>query len=199
MSNRSDPLVIKIGGSLFDVVPDIISILLESGRSLLIVPGGGFFAEIVRSLNLDGETAHWMAIAAMDQMGWYIASHGVPPVDRISVPAGPSILLPYREMRRYDPLPHTWDITADTIAAWVAGQAGCNLVLLKSVDGITLDGTLQRDVREPFQSREVDPAFLPYVISHGIRAQVINGRISRRIHAMLAGEPCTGTIIHPSL
>ena len=42
------------------------------------------------------------------------------------------VLAPYRWLREADPLPHSWDVTSDSIAAWVARQVGaCELVLVK--------------------------------------------------------------------
>ena len=60
-------LVVKFGGSLYNHVPDLIPILLMSGRSLFIVPGGGPFADRVRVAGIDEESSHWMAIAADDE------------------------------------------------------------------------------------------------------------------------------------
>jgi len=42
-------------------------VLRASPRPLLIVPGGGVFADTVRQLVVNDDAAHWMAIAAMDQ------------------------------------------------------------------------------------------------------------------------------------
>jgi aspartokinase-like uncharacterized kinase len=140
--------VIKIGGSLarvdgFDRLLAEISRACR-GVSLLIVPGGGTFADAVRDvdrrLGLADDAAHWMAVLAMDQYAHLIASrmpgatlvfdtHGVMAAletDRIPV------LAPYRWMRDADPLPHSWDVTSDSISAWVAGQVGApRLVLVK--------------------------------------------------------------------
>jgi len=42
------------------------------------------------------------------------------------------VLAPSRWLREADPLPHSWDVTSDSIAAWVAGAAGASqLVLVK--------------------------------------------------------------------
>ena len=42
------------------------------------------------------------------------------------------VLAPYRWLRDADPLPHSWDVTSDSIAAWVAGAVGARrLVLVK--------------------------------------------------------------------
>ena len=42
-----------------------------------------------------------------------------------------------------DGLPASWDVTSDSIAAWVAPQAGAGrLVLVKAVDGLGVDELL---------------------------------------------------------
>ena len=42
------------------------------------------------------------------------------------------VLAPYQWMRDADPLPHSWDVTSDSISVWVATQVGAErLVLLK--------------------------------------------------------------------
>src|SRR5579859_6000800 len=47
-------------------------------RRLLIVPGGGPFADAVREVDrrmgLSNEAAHWMAVLAMDQVAYLIVS-----------------------------------------------------------------------------------------------------------------------------
>ena len=42
------------------------------------------------------------------------------------------VLAPYRWLREADPLPHSWDVTSDSIAAWVASRIGARrLILIK--------------------------------------------------------------------
>src|SRR5256886_10531167 len=46
------------------------------------------------------------------------------------------VLAPYRWVRAADPLPHTWEITSDSIAAWLAGMLGARrIVLIKPAGG----------------------------------------------------------------
>jgi 5-(aminomethyl)-3-furanmethanol phosphate kinase len=48
-----------------------------------------------------------------------------------------SVLLPAALLRERDPLPESWSVTSDSIAAWVAGAAGAGrLVLVKPVAGL---------------------------------------------------------------
>ena len=55
---------------------------------------------------------------------------------RPSMAPGVAVLAPYRWMRAADVLPHTWDATSDSVAAFVAGALDAErLVLVKPVDG----------------------------------------------------------------
>ena len=45
------------------------------------------------------------------------------------------VLAPYAWFRRVDPLPHSWEVTSDSIAAWIARAiAASRLVLVKPPD-----------------------------------------------------------------
>ncbi len=197
MQTEDKPLVVKLGGSLFDNIQEIICVLAESGRDILIVPGGGQFADSVRAVETDEDSAHWMAICAMEEMAWYIAGYGILGVDSLHIPNGVSVLFPYRIMREKDPLPHLWDVTSDTIAAWVAKETGAGLLLLKSVDGLKYDGVLQKKVREPFVSDEVDSFFLPFLLKNKMRAAIVNGSDTVLLHNYLSGAVPPGTLINP--
>ncbi len=68
------------------------------------------------------------------------------------------MLAPSRWLRQADPLPHSWDVTSDSIAAWVAGQAGASTLVLVKAPGAT--GALT----DPYFERAV-PA--------GVRCEII--------------------------
>lgn len=189
-----NPLVIKLGGSLITSVPELVQVFRAHAHApLLIVPGGGPFADLVRTFSPPDEEAHWMAVAAMEQFGWYIASHGLHKTDILQIPSSPHVFLPYRVLREYDPLPHSWEVTSDTIAAWIAHTMGADLLLLKSVDGLYRNGILMEHVGGSFSCREVDPSFLPYVCSNRLRCTILNGGISGRLDSYLRGEPVRST------
>ena len=131
-------IVVKVGGSLFDH-PRLGAGLRQHLESLapsevLLVPGGGAAAEAVRELDrvhrLGQEASHWLAIAAMDVMGGVLRS---------LVRAGR--VLECSEFARSDEsrpgaLPHSWNVTSDSLAARAAVVLGAKrLVLLKSIDG----------------------------------------------------------------
>jgi hypothetical protein len=145
--------VLKVGGSQsrHDELPALCAALVDAGQlhPLLVVPGGGDFADGVRRCAerypLSDTAAHWMAILAMDQYGLLLCdlisgSRPVRSLDETSSVTGEgrvAVLLPHDWLRGEDPLPHSWDVTSDAIAAWVAGRAGSDrLVLAKDVDGL---------------------------------------------------------------
>lgn len=189
------PLVVKLGGSLYSSVPDIVPLLRSSDRPLLIVPGGGPFANAVRQAGLDDETAHWEAIVAMDTYGRYIASFGLPVTDQLAVPDQTVIVLPGRSLRERDPLPHSWDVTSDTIAAWMAAELHLNLLLLKSVDGIRDGAILKKQVTAPSETDVVDPLLIPYVLEKKVDTFILNGLRPEFLAGYLHGDPVPGTRI----
>jgi aspartokinase-like uncharacterized kinase len=145
--------VIKVGGSLLRRpaalarVTDSLAQLRER-LALLVVPGGGLMADTIRDLDqrfsFAPDTSHWMAVLAMDQyallLSGRIAGSRVVrdrqeiacALDAKAIP----VLAPYRWLEDADPLPHSWSVTSDSIAAWVAGAVGApRLVLVKAVGG----------------------------------------------------------------
>jgi hypothetical protein len=124
-----------------------------------------------------------------------LASCGIGITDLLEIPVHPGILLPYRVMREQDPLPHSWDVTSDTIAAWVAKTLGTNLLVLKSVEGISRNGVILTTISEPVVSDVVDPCFIRFVLKNRVQADLINGTDTERIQKWLDSEPVPGTVI----
>lgn len=156
----TDGTVIKFGGSLMDIAGEILSELPVS--PILIVPGGGIFADFVRAEEIDDDAAHWKAIDAMEKYGRFLSTFGYPVTSELVIPKEPTIFLPKRLLQREDPLPHTWDITSDSISAWIAGVIKCRLLVIKSADSET-------DL--------LDSSFLSVLAGSGVSAEIINGRI----------------------
>jgi aspartokinase-like uncharacterized kinase len=145
--------VVKVGGGLGrgagdDALRALCRILGELGERhpLLVVPGGAGFADAVRDhdrrFGLNATTAHRMALLGMEQFGWLL-SDLIPGAARCTDLAVPgegrtAVLLP--AALPLGGLPASWEVTSDSIAAWVAGQVGADrLVLLKDVDGLFAD------------------------------------------------------------
>jgi aspartokinase-like uncharacterized kinase len=142
-------IVVKVGGGLLAFPGHLDAVLAAladaaSTSRVLIVPGGGPFADAVRAvdreLTLSDDAAHWMAVIAMDQYAHLLVSRlrsaGLA-LDAAEIAAELDqgrlpVLAPSRWLRDADPLPHSWDVTSDSIAAWVAGEVGARrLVLVK--------------------------------------------------------------------
>lgn len=145
-------LVVKLGGSLLadPALPVLLAILAEKGPAAgaLVVPGGGPLADEVRRLDhrfgLSASNAHWMAILAMDQLAWLVADQapnavvvtGAAEAEATLERGALPVLAPSAWLRAADPLPHSWAVTGDSIAAWVTTTLGlAALVLLKRGPG----------------------------------------------------------------
>jgi aspartokinase-like uncharacterized kinase len=155
--NPAVDLVVKLGGGVLPHVEYFESALAAIGEAarrhrLLVVPGGGPFADVVRDVHrqhrLADSAAHWMAILAMDQYAHLVVSRMPASVlvtgtreiaDALDVRQVP-VLAPSRWLREADPLPHSWDVTSDSIAAWVAGQVGARRLVLIKPPGAVGDG-----------------------------------------------------------
>jgi 5-(aminomethyl)-3-furanmethanol phosphate kinase len=155
---RSSPVVVKVGGSLFDwpELPRRITAFIDALRAaereerIVLIAGGGPAADMVRALDrihgLGDETAHRLALHALDFTTILLAAL-VPAtiaVERIdalnavwatgSIPVlAPRAVLSEIDRSGQDSLPASWDVTSDTIAARIALHlAADRLILLKS-------------------------------------------------------------------
>jgi aspartokinase-like uncharacterized kinase len=185
---------------------------------LLVVPGGGEFADQVRKAyrqyNLDETTAHCMALLAMDQFGYLLSrliagsalTSDLTLACRAAESGRVAVILPSALLIHADPLPRSWKVTSDSIAAWIACQAGCKrLVLLKDVDGLLAAGSDGNPSRELIaeltvrqlagQSGGVDEHLPVFLTSTCLDTWVINGEKPGRLSALLDSSHTTGTHI----
>ena len=145
----TDLTVIKIGGGLTGVPGALDRVCTAVAAAacdyrILVVPGGGPFADAVRqfdrSCGLSPDAAHWMAILAMDQYahvlvqriaGALLIEEPGAVFERLK-PGFAAVLAPSRWMRSADVLPHSWEVSSDSIAAFVAGALdAARLILIK--------------------------------------------------------------------
>jgi aspartokinase-like uncharacterized kinase len=195
-------IVVKLGGSLIHraggLVNEIIEYSSAEGGKILIVPGGSIFADTVRKVKASEETAHWMAVLAMEQYGYYIGSGTEAKlVDSLDIDEGVSILLPYNLLKKKDELPHTWDISSDTIAAWVASKLEARFIKATDVDGIYLNGVLEKELKASLligKETCVDAQLPHFLMENKMNCEIINGNCPGRLINALRGN-FAGTLI----
>jgi aspartokinase-like uncharacterized kinase len=151
--DRSPLIVIKVGGSLFDLpeLPERLSGLIQSlNTRVALIAGGGRPVDVIRALDalhgLGEERSHQLALAGLDftaQILAALAPSGLVALDhgdlelawgrnKIPVLAAGRFLLAH-DLPRQDALPASWQVTSDSIAARIATILNADrLVLAKS-------------------------------------------------------------------
>jgi aspartokinase-like uncharacterized kinase len=141
------PIVVKLGGSLAenDRVGGALDIVSRASRRVVVVPGGGPFADAVRQAQADhqfsNEAAHRMAILAMHQMAELLMDlqPRLKGADSIAAMRGVwrngeiPVWLPHKMCEDDNEIPADWSITSDGLAARLAERLRCpQMVLVKS-------------------------------------------------------------------
>lgn len=199
--------VVKIGGSLLDLpdLQARLSHWIDSSSPALnvLLVGGGGFAETIRQadarFHLGEERAHWLCIEALGVSArllgaifggrlpiqdWptllAIRNHlaTTQPETSFTVILDPPTFLNFHEPQLPPrAIPHTWDVTTDSIAARMAEcLRASELALLKSCDP-----PADFAVGSAASSRMVDP-FFPQAVPEGLKVTWTNLRMG-------SGEP----------
>jgi len=140
--------VIKIGGSLLGCpeLPLWLDLFARLGDgNIVIVPGGSIFADAVRESQkrsgCSDAVAHKMAVLAMDQYGVLLA--GLNPAlvtaeSELEIAERcwqhrAIVWLPSKMACADEGIPANWQVTSDSLAAWLAGKLNAeHLILIKS-------------------------------------------------------------------
>jgi 5-(aminomethyl)-3-furanmethanol phosphate kinase len=169
--------VVKIGGSLLGS-PELerwLGLFTKfSDGNIIIVPGGGVFADAVRDAQkvskISDACAHKLAVLAMDQFGLLLASMNPDlAVARTEMEIDERIWqhrciiwLPSQMVLADDSIPKSWDVTSDSIAAWLAEKVNAQqLVLVKS----DKPAGAELSLRMMSESGVVDQAFSDFVLN----------------------------------
>jgi dihydroneopterin aldolase len=176
--------VVKLGGSyaFSPVLGDWLEMAARNAGHLVLVPGGGPFADAVRDaqskIGFDDAAAHHMALLAMEQYGRALVSlngtlalaASIAAIRRLlsggKVPVwGPTHMV----LGRAD-IPSSWDVTSDSLAAWLARRLRARrLLLIKQIDPpadpIGADDLVRRGI--------VDRAFVSSLRTCGVEASII--------------------------
>ena len=201
------PIVVKIGGSLFEsragggAMPGlaVLAMLVRARVPVVVVPGGGAFADAVRTeqsrLGLGDPAAHRMAILAMHQMALAIVDLQPKPARLVPVSSHSEIAdglakgriavwLPLPMVGQDPDIPEDWSITSDGLAAWLAARLGArHLALVKSVGAA--EGATASDLAA---AGIVDRAFPRIVASTGFSWSIVGPGDLDRLAALLGAD-----------
>jgi dihydroneopterin aldolase len=165
------PIIVKLGGSLARdrQFARWIEALRRYKSGVIVVPGGGPFADCVRDTQaymcFDDAAAHRMALLAMEQYAIACASsfpdllllNNETQLHRIDE-GQMAFWLPSRTVFGADDLPQSWQVTSDSLAAWLALRLDAQaLVIVKSVDAKTdpigADALVASEIVDPLFAR----------------------------------------------
>jgi aspartokinase-like uncharacterized kinase len=217
--------VIKIGGSLAEDPERLRALCAKLSEfakkyAVVVVPGGGRFADVVRDFDkrftLSGEIAHRMAVLGMDQFGLLLsqiipnscATYLLSDARQLSEIGVVPVFLPSRLMFREDPLENSWDVTSDSISAYVASRLHAAKVLLvtdvdgvftedpkRHADAVLIERLSAEELLKLKQRTSVDRYLPKLLLESPIDCYVVNGKHPERIEAVLAGQQATCTLI----
>ena len=140
--------IVKIGGSLLGS-PELsrwLEVLVKFSKGhVIIVPGGGLFADAVREAqkltNASDAVAHQLALLAMDQFGLLLAGMNdglVTASSELEIAERgwqhrAMVWLPSQMILVDQSIPQNWQVTSDSLSAWLANKLGAEqLILVKS-------------------------------------------------------------------
>jgi 5-(aminomethyl)-3-furanmethanol phosphate kinase len=184
MRENDGPVVVKFGGSFAYSThfQDWVEALAACAGRAVIVPGGGPFADAVRSTQLqmgfDGRTAHHMALLAMEQYGRALAGCNglLSPAGSIETIRGDlgagriPVWMPVRMVLDAADIAPSWEVTSDSLAAWLGSRIGGNRLLLVKHSAAVAG---QKSVEELAALGVVDTAFPRYLRESSLRAFIL--------------------------
>lgn len=213
-------IVIKISGKILEQKEDIsstisqLSGLFKAGilDKIVIIPGGGQKANFIRrmqdKIHFDEDLAHFMAIYAMNENGNSLHNRfpNIPIYTTLQQISDSKrvfcIFKPLDYLIAHDSLPHSWDITSDSISYFFASEISVDAcILIKNVDGIFIgkERSLIREIstktykeyknshkltesfpqKEPLKnSTPIDDYLLDLIDKHHIPCFILNGKNS---------------------
>jgi dihydroneopterin aldolase len=181
MAELNNLIVVKLGGShafAQHLTAWLDALLLVPGR-VVIVPGGGPFADAVRAaqprIGFDDTAAHHMALLAMEQFGCALA--GLRPSltlaestanIRAALHAGVvPVWAPTRMVLAAKDVSASWGVTSDSLAAWLAGALGAELLLVVKSSEAPQSPVRAADLAA---GGVVDPCFPRFLAASGAQA-----------------------------
>jgi aspartokinase-like uncharacterized kinase len=195
-------LIVKVGGSLVQTgrLRSALAMIRTACIPVVVVPGGGPFAESVRSLQrtmqFDDAVAHRLAMLGMYQMAELMVSiqDGLKVAQTLEQIADAlehgqvPVWAPHSLMAEDATVPAGWSTTSDSLAARLAELlGGARLALLKSVD------VENGESAEELARRGVVDSIFPVVVARaGLSWSIFGPRDDVLFAAILKGQGGAG-------
>ena len=194
--------VVKIGGSLF---PDYAIELAEKLKNTdsLIILGGGEFANLIRKydekFHFSDETNHWRAIDCMDITAKLLCdkvpsaklAFNLKEAYEISDEGFTPIFIVSQFLKQNNPFKCSWEVTSDSIAAYVSHLLNAKLLIVTNVNGIytqdpkelgsTFISKIDAKKLLSFNESSVDEMLPSLLLEFGTICYVVNGKYPERV------------------
>lgn len=180
----------------------------------MFVIGGGEFANLIREydneIEFSEDVTHETAIDAMDILAkllndklaftdiCYTIEEAIGISDLNKIP----IMICSDILKEKEPFAHSWDVTSDSIAAYIASLLNAKLLIATNVNGIyTKDPSLsgaelinEIDVNKllTFDESSIDLMLPTLLIEYGLNCYVVNGEYPERVLSIMADEMNNG-------
>jgi aspartokinase-like uncharacterized kinase len=197
--------VVKIGGSTADQ-PEMgvwVAALARSRLPIIIVPGGGPFADQVRAaqpnMGFSDRAAHAMAILAMDQFGYVILdrhekmapARSLADFERAIESGMVPVWLPSTMAIPASDIEASWDVTSDSLAAWLVGKLGAEgLLLIKQTSAFS-----DRDDIDSLAAKGIVDAAFAEMLPVGIDLHIAGPDDAATAHALLSSGCLPGVAV----
>lgn len=198
--------VVKIGGSLFPNYAIDLAKKLENTNSLIVL-GGGEFANLIRKydseINFSQETNHWTAIDCMDIIAKLVndkvestkLAYSIDDAITISDEGFTPIFVVSKFLREDDPFECSWDVTSDSIAAYISHLLNANLLIVTNVNGIytqepkepgsTFISKIDAKTMLNFPESSIDVMLPTLLLKFGTNCYVVNGKYPERVLSLI--------------
>ena len=190
------------------------------GQNCLFVIGGGEFANLIRKYDeeivFSEDVTHETAIDSMDilakllndKLAFTEISYTIDEAKSIADSNKIPVMICSEILKENEPFKHSWDVTSDSIAAYIASLLNAKLLIATNVNGIyTKDPSFsgaelisEIDVNEllTFDESSIDLMLPTLLIEYGLDCYVVNGEYPERVLSIMNNDDCSFeyTFIH---
>ncbi len=173
----------------------------------LVILGGGEFANLIRkydkNLHFSDETSHNTAIDCMGIIAKLVCdkvenseiAYTIPEAEKINSSGKVPILITSEILKQEDPFECSWDVTSDSIAAYISHLINANLLIVTNVNGIYTREPKEEgskfiseiDANEllTFKESSIDLMLPSLLLEFGTNCYVVNGMYPERVLSLI--------------